>query len=112
MIDVRKKIAPHSELVVKSLTQLRLSIFRILRGNATECWRVRPHLVWYVQWLIVIAATMFGDASQIGIWDSKKGLIIDQFDISRNATPAQDRNRTRIITTILVSRLSCVVPFW
>jgi len=49
--------------------------------------------------------SMFGDASQIGIWDSNKGLVLERVDTDRNATPVPEANRTRIITTIVVSRL-------
>jgi len=48
---------------------------------------------------------MFGDASQIGVWDSNKGLLLDRIEADRNATPVPEANRTRIITTIKVSRL-------
>ena len=53
--------------------------------------------------------SLSGDASQIGIWDSNKGLMLDQVDRDRNATPAADRNATRIITTIAVSRSSLII---
>ena len=55
---------------------------------------------------------MIGDALQIGIWDSNKGLLLDRIDAGRNATPVAEVNRTRIITTIEVSRLSRILMLY
>jgi len=54
-------------------------------------------------------ASMVDGALQIGIWDSNSGLKIDRVDADRNATHVPEGNRTRIITTIEVSRLSRVL---
>ena len=44
-------------------------------------------------------------ASQIGMWDSNKGLMLNRFDHHLNATFVHDGNRSLVITTIQVSHL-------
>jgi len=56
-----------------------------------------------------LSIVIFGDALQIGIWDSEKGLKIDGIETDRNASSVPNTNGTRIITTILVSSLSLVI---